>query len=54
MNLKNLQTTSFIWQTNLQMNLQTTWSQHGLVYHIFSVGHSDDQNIVETVNSINF
>lgn len=52
MNLKNLKSTIQVWQTDLEMDLKSSWSQDSLINHIFSIRHSDYENIVETINTI--
>ncbi len=52
MNVQNLEPALFIWERNLHMHLQTTWTQESLVYHVESIGHADDEDIIELVYTV--
>lgn len=54
MNLEDLLSTIFIWQSNFKMNFHTSWSQNGWVDHIFSICHTNNQDIVQTFYTIHF
>ena len=36
------------------MNLQAARSEHGLVYHVQTVSHTDDEHVVQAIDTVNF
>ncbi len=49
---QDLHTASFIWQADLNLDFQTTRSQEGLIQHVLSIGHADQQNVIEGIHAI--
>src|SRR5271170_2769984 len=52
MNLQDLCTAMFIWEGDLHMNLQAAWSKKGVIDHVLSISHANEQNVVELVHAI--
>ena len=52
MDLKHLNSAAFIGDVDLDMNLQSSWSEHCLIDQIFSVGDADDKDVVEGVDAV--
>ncbi len=52
MDVKDLNTTHLIWQGDLDVDLETTGSKECIVDHVFPVGHTDDEDVVELLNTI--
>lgn len=53
MYLQNLQSSLFIRQTNFNMYLKSTWSQNSFINQILSVCHSNNENIIQRLHTIN-
>lgn len=52
MDVENLQATMFIWKTNLHVHLKTARTKEGFVYHVKSVGHANNKNVVQLIDTI--
>jgi hypothetical protein len=52
MYLKYLQSPRLIREPDLQVYLETAGSKHGLINHVLPVGHPNNQNVVEAVDSV--
>lgn len=51
-NGENLDTTVFVWQRDLDMDLETTGAKERLIDHVEPVRHSDQQNVVQLVHTV--
>lgn len=51
-NLENLNTTLLVGQRDLDLDLKTTRTQQGIVDHVLAVGHADQQDVVQLVDTI--
>lgn len=49
---QDLQTALFVWKGDLKVDFETTWTQEGFINHVQSVGHTDYENVVELVYTI--
>ena len=52
MNVEYLLATSLVGKFNLNVNLKSAWSKDGLIQEILSVGHANQQYVVQSINSI--
>jgi len=52
--LEDLCSASLIGKRNLHMNFQTTGTQKSFIDHVHSVGHTNEEDIVQLVNTIQF
>ena len=39
--------------TNLHLNLKSAWSEQCIVYHVFTVGHTNNQDVIQLINTVN-
>jgi predicted transport protein len=52
MDLQNLQAALFGWNTDLKMNFEPTRTKNGLINEVLAIGHSDNDDVVEGIYSI--
>ena len=52
MDLQNLCPAILIWEANLDVDLQSAWSEESFVDQILSVGHSDHNDIIDCLDSV--
>ena len=52
MDLKNLNSSIFIRNIDLNMNLKPSRPEYRLINQILSIGNTNDKNVVEGVNSV--
>lgn len=52
MNVQNLQTTVLIWETNFHVNFETSRAEERLINHVKPVCHTNDEDIVELIDTI--
>ena len=52
MNVEYLLATSLVGKFNLNVNLKYARSKDGLIQEILSVGHANQQYVVQSINSI--
>lgn len=52
LNIEDLHTTSLVGEGDLDLDFETTWAEQRLVEHIFAIGHANDQDVVELLNTV--
>jgi len=52
--LENLKSAVLVRQADLKVELEASRAEHCLIDHINAIGHADDENVVEAVDSIEF
>ncbi len=50
--MKNLEPSVFIWYSNLDMNFQTSRPKNGFIKKIFSIGHSNNDDVIKGLNTV--
>ena len=50
--VEDLEATSLVRQGNLDMNFETAGTEKGFVDHVHSIRHTDNQDIVQLVNTV--
>jgi len=51
-NVEDLKSTVFVWKGDFHVDFESTWSKESFVDHVETVGHSDDEDVVELVDSV--
>ena len=51
--LEDLQPPCLVGQPDLHLHLQPPWAQQRLVQHVLSIRHADEQDVIESVDSVN-
>lgn len=51
--LEDLVPAALVRQANLNLDLQTTRAQQGIIQHIATVGHTNQQDVVQGIHTIN-
>ena len=51
-NVEYLLATSLVGKFNFNVNLKSAWPKDGLIQEILSVGHANQQYVVQSINSI--
>ena len=52
MDVENLKSTVLVGEGDLHVDLESSWSEKGLIDHVESVGHSDDEDVVQLIDSV--
>lgn len=49
---EDLDASGFVGKGDLDVDFETTGTEEGIIDHVFSVGHTDDQDVVELVDTV--